>query len=82
VQVKSSADSEIRHTFDETEVKAFADHITTLVKGDPDLQSVLPITNDNLFEEVSKGVLLWYIMHFSISYHSKQDFKCDPTRSN
>ncbi len=59
--IKSAVDDEIRHTVDEHEVKAFAEHITSLVKGDPDLASVLPITSVNLFDEISRGVLLWYI---------------------
>ena len=58
--IKSAVDDEIRHTIDEHEVKAFAEHITTLVKGDPDLEAVLPITLANLFDEISRGVLLWY----------------------
>jgi hypothetical protein len=58
ISVNSSVDNQIRHTFDEVEIEAFAEHITTLVKGDPDLADVLPITAKNLFDVVSKGVLL------------------------
>lgn len=59
VSVKSAVDTEIKHTFDEFEIIALAEHITTLVKGDPDLQEFLPITQHNLFDVFSKGVLLW-----------------------
>jgi hypothetical protein len=60
VSVVSAVDKAIKHTFDENETVAFAEHITTLVKGDPDLADILPITPQNLFDAVSKGVLLWY----------------------
>ncbi len=57
---QSRVDKQIKHTFDELEVVAFAEHLSTLVKGDPDLEESLPYTKDNLFDAISHGVLLWY----------------------
>jgi hypothetical protein len=50
------------HSYTAGEKRAFCIRTNQLLAGDPDLQAQLPLdpdTND-LFDVVSKGVLLWY----------------------
>lgn len=57
--VASKAGKEIKHAFEEAEISAFAHHINTLLLRDKDVRHELPITAANLFDVVSKSVLLW-----------------------
>lgn len=59
VAVHSRIDQGIVHTFSREEAEAFTGHINTLLRGDLDLATILPMKPDQLFDRVSESVLLW-----------------------
>lgn len=52
------------HSFAEEEKLAFVDWINFQLENDPDLKSLLPISEDGdaLFEAVKDGLILWLVV--------------------
>lgn len=51
------------HSFHEEEKRAIVRHINSLLRNDPDLESLIPINPDSMdiFSYMKEGVLLWYL---------------------
>lgn len=51
------------HTYSEAEKKSYCDFINDELRNDKDLENVLPMDtkSHDLFDVISKGVLLWYV---------------------
>jgi hypothetical protein len=59
------------HSFSQEEKEAFCDHINEVLKNDPHLAKILPVSSEGnaLFDACKDGKLLWYF--FSPSPHSR-----------
>lgn len=58
---KTETDDGVVHSYTQEEKAAIVEHINALLKGDNDLEHLLPIdpNTDSIFEAVRDGVLLW-----------------------
>lgn len=55
---EASADG-TTHTSSAAEKVAFMDWINSQLKTDPDCKNYLPLTMDNMFENLKDGIILW-----------------------
>lgn len=53
------------HSYSQEEVEAFSEHINMILKDDPDVKDMLPLTGEQLFEAVGDGVLLCKLINAS-----------------
>jgi hypothetical protein len=61
------------HSFSQEEKEAFCDHINEVLKNDPHLAKILPISSEGnaLFEACKDGKLLWYVFKFFSQWKSR-----------
>ena len=61
----------VYHTVLESEKVAFTNHVNEVLKNDPDVAKRLPIPHKDIFEAVSDGVILWYVLQYAVNWSTQ-----------
>jgi hypothetical protein len=48
------------HTVSSSEIESFTKHVNEVLKDDKDIKNRLPITGNQIFDEVQDGIIFWY----------------------
>jgi len=56
----------IYHTISSSEVESFTKHVNEVLHSDNDMKNRIPISPDQIFNEVQDGIIFWLFFSYSV----------------